>query len=188
MSDPDYSKFLEKPDGNILERIAKKAHEQLQAELAMAEAEEELKRRKDALARISQKELPELMEEAQQLRVTTADKLEVVLEESVHGSIPVANRDAAVEWLDEHDHSNLVDRVYEIRFGREDDAWARKFERDMQRRKRQLPCRRVVGVNPSRLKGFVREALRNGVQLPLELFGIHRRKETKVKLPKRKIF
>ncbi|MBW2636283.1 MAG: hypothetical protein JRC86_01940 [Deltaproteobacteria bacterium] len=177
----DYSKFGdEAPGDNLLAQISVTALEQQQAEAAVAKLEEELAKAKEAVKDISERRLPELMEIARQDHLKTSDGLIVDLTEKIYASIPKAKAGGAFKWLEDNKHSDIVKRTFTIGFGKDEDKWADKFERDLKQRKKPLQVKREKKVHPQTLAALIRELLEQGVPVPLETLGAYRRKITKV--------
>lgn len=117
----------------------------------------------------------------------------VEVKDEVGASLPVKEAKAyaaGVRWLDEH-HPDLLKRTITISFGREDEAWAAKFKRDMAQRKRPLNAVERVWVEPQTLSAFAREqhelARQRGVDpetmAPSATLGIFKRRVADVKGP-----
>lgn len=179
----DYSNFEDKaPASNILHAIALKAREQREAQELVDKAEEALELAKARFKRIAEVELPELMEAAQQRKLTTIDGFEVVLEEKIRGSIPKGKEEPAFAWLEKHGHDNLIKREFKIEFGKDEEAWAAKFQRDLAQRKKPLKVEVKRTVHPSTLASFLKEVLEAGEAVPLTTFGCYQQKVTKINL------
>ena len=179
----DYSEFKDTgPGDNLLAQISVTALEQQKAEAEVARLEEELAAAKVAVKDISERRLPELMELARQTKLTTTDGIHVELDEKVYASIPKAKAGIAFKWLEDNKHGDIIKRTFTIAFGKDEDKWADKFERDMKQRKKPLPVKREKKVHPQTLAALIREMLEQGVPVPLETLGVHRRKITKVKV------
>lgn len=176
----DYSEFRPGPGDNVLAQISAVALEQKQAEAEVARCEEALKAAQNKLKDISEKRLPELMDAAQQTLLITADGIKVKVIQKIRGSIPKGREGPAFSWLEEHGHDDLIKREFKIQFGKEDQAWAKKFEADLRKRKKPVNVARHDTIHPSTLASFVTEQLEAGVDIPLEKFGVHRQRSTKI--------
>ena len=177
----DYNEFKPlAPGDNLLAQISATALDQKQAEAEVARCEEALKSAQARLRDISERKLPELMDEAEMSTLTTKEGIEVRVQEKIRGSIPKGRERPAFNWLEEHGHERLVKREFVIQFDREDEAWARKFEADLKRRKRRLNVAIKESIHPSTLASFVTEQLGQGVDIPLDTFGVFRQRSTKI--------
>ncbi|MCK5600419.1 hypothetical protein KAR91_01015, partial [Candidatus Pacearchaeota archaeon] len=171
----DYSDFGdEAPGDNLLAQISVTALEQQQAEAKVAKKEEELAAAKADLKDIAERRLPELMELARQTEITTSDGIKVKLDEKIYASIPKAGAGVAFKWLEDNKHGDIIKRTFTIAFGKEEDKWADKFERDLKQRKKPLAVKREKKVHPQTLGALIREELEKGVPVPLETLGAHR--------------
>ena len=179
----DYSEYKEEPPkagDNILSRIAGKARDQLHAEARVAQLTEELKQAKESLRYISENQLPKLMENAEHSEDITVDGINIKIKEAIRGSIPKATELVAFKWLEDNGHERLIKRQFIIEFGKEEDKWANKFERDCAQRKKALNLKRKKSVHPGTLQAFVRSQLEEGVAIPMNEFGVFRQRFAKV--------
>lgn len=182
----DYGEYEDEPatevGDNILARLGGLARDQVHAEARVERLTEEMKQAKEALRHISEHQIPTLMEEAGQAEDITVDGVRIRLKTAIRGSIPKATENTAFAWLEKHGHERLIKRQFTIDFGKEEDKWADKFERDCSRRKKQLTMKRKKTVAPQTLQAFVRTQLEEGVAIPMDVFGVHRQRFTKVEV------
>lgn len=180
----DYSEFKsDEPVGeNLMARIQGLAQEQIAAETRIASLDEQLAEAKAALRNVKEVQLPELLDEAElgDSIITTPAGYKVQLGVAIRGSIPKVMESKAFLWLEEHENGKLIKRTFAIEFGKGDETWANKFERDCAQRKRPLNIKRKKGVHPQTLQSFVRQQLDEGVDFPMDLFGVFRQRFAKV--------
>lgn len=179
----DYSEYEEDKipaGGNILARIGGVARDHLHAEARVEQLTEELKNAKETLRHLSENVLPSILEEAGQAEDITIDGMHIVIRTAIRGSIPKGNEAPAFKWLEDHGHANLIKRQFTIDFGKDDDKWADKFERDLAQRKKKLNTKRKKTVAPTTLQAFVRGQLEEGTAIPMETFGVYRQRFSKV--------
>lgn len=167
---------------NLLRQISDTADYQRRLEAEIEEMELELKKKREEHRRVSQNVLPELMDNASQRKLETTDGIEINVSEKVRAHIPKDRKTEAHKYLEDNGHGSLIKRQFVIDFDRDEEAWARKFEADLKKRKKQLRVARTDQVHPQTLEKFVRTALDEGRDIPLDLFGVHRQRFTKVKL------
>lgn len=167
---------------NILSRLSALALEQKRAEVAVAKAEEALAFAKAELARIAEQEIPELMDAAETSEHTTKDGIKIKIVEKVRGSIPKATEAQAFQWLTDHKHDDLIKRVFKIQFGKNEEAWAKKFLADLQKRKRPLAFEVKRSVHASTLASFVKGQLESGVDFPMDIFGVFRQRASTIEV------
>lgn len=182
----DYSDFKEAPAAlgdNVLAQLSGMATDQKQYEATIARLEVELKEAKESLRHISENQLPQLMEDIGLEEFKTIDgSIKISLNEVIRGSIPAKNETEAFKWLDANDNGNLIKRTFQIEFGKDEEKWADKFERDLKQRKKPLHCKRKKKVHPQTLQAFVRTQLAEGEPIPMDLFGVYRQRVAKVEL------
>jgi len=181
----DYSDFKEDavPAGaNILARIGGIARDQLHAEARVEQLTADLANAKEALRHISENLLPTIMDEAGQSEDITVDGMAVQIKTAIRGNIPKGKEAPAFAWLEKHGHANLIKRQFTIDFGKDDEKWADKFERDCAKRKKPLNSKRKRTVAAPTLQAFVRGQLEEGTAIPMETFGVHRQRFAKVKV------
>ncbi len=115
--------------------------------------------------------------------LTTGEK--VTIKQDVYASIPVANRDAAFEWLDKHGFGGLLKTSITANFGRGEEEEV----------KRAVDALTSIGVtvmekqdvNAMTLKAWLREQLEEGnKELDLDLFGARPVWVASVKRPTKK--
>lgn len=177
---PDYSEFREGPGDNLLAQISETALQQKAAEAEVARLEDELKAANNKLRDIVERRMPELMDQAEMTMITTRDGIIVKIEERIRGSIPKNREGEAFKWLEDHEHDGLIKRQFTIEFGKDEEAWARKFEADLRKRKKPVNVKRKDSVHPSTLASFITERLQAGDDVPLETFGVFRQRSSKI--------
>lgn len=177
----DYEDAAKPPPGdNILARLGALAADQLQAEARVAQLEADLKQGKEDLRDICENKLPALMEEAGQAEELTVSGIKIAIKTAIRGSIPKGKEAPAFAWLEKNGHERIIKRQFTIDFGKEEDKWADKFERDCAQRKKPLHLKRKKTVAPQTLQAFVRGQLEEGVAIPMDTFGVFRQKFAKV--------
>ena len=181
----DYGEFAEEDfSGTDLERLLKLMEQQLAVEAYVDVCKVRLDEAEKAFNKLKFFTVPDLMDKLGIAEHKTVDGKELKMSEVLRGSIPEANLPKALDWLDSNGHEKLIKRTITIDFGKGDEAWAKKFERDCAKRKKPLNLKRKRGVHPQTLQAFVRGQLEEGVDFPMDLFGVFRQRFAKVKLPK----
>lgn len=172
------------PKTNItVETLSDLALTQVKREAAVAALERQLKIAKALLEEVSERDLPGCMEQLGLPYFETDTGIKVELKEGVHASITQENQPEAHRWLEENSQSGVIKRLVIASFGKGEDAWAKKFVADMRRRKKPINFEIKAAVHSSTLAALVKEMLREGIEFPLELFGVHRITTSKVTLP-----
>lgn len=187
MTEYDYSKWASdtlEPGANLMARIEGLAQEQLDAEARVQAITVQLAEAKAALKLVAERKLPELLEEAElaHSKITTPGGLVINVKETIRGTIPKGKEEPAFEWLDENGNGNLIKRTITIDFGKDQEKWAAKFMRDCAQRKKPLNLKNKKGVNTNTMNAFIKQALADGVAIPLDVFGAYRQKFSTVKV------
>jgi len=184
---PDYSAYKEPPGSTILGQLREAAQKLITQRAVVAKLEDELKAATDRLTLMEEKIIPDLMEKADSLKITTADGLMIEVKEQVFTSIKEENKPKAFAWLEKNKLGDIIKRQFVIKFGKGDEAWAKKFQRDLLKRKKPLNSEVSRNIHPGTLKKTVTDILEEGkLNLPLEVFGVHRRKVAEVSIPEKK--
>lgn len=180
----DYEEHKEAPKigDNSMARLYGLAQEQKAAEAKVTKIQQELAEAQAELDRIAGRELPDLMQDLRMTEFTLDNGTKISIKESIHTSIPKAKEDEAYEWLENNKHSGVVKRKFEIMFNRDEEAWAKKFQADLAKRKKPVNAKITRKVEPATLKALVTRELEAGKQIPLDLFGVHRRKLSTVEV------
>lgn len=182
MADP-YEKFRDKhtPDEPAFAKLAELIQEQQDAELAVVEAESALKRAQQRLRQVSEYDLPQHMEALSLGEFTTHEGLRVTVQKKIRASI--GDRKAeAYKWLIENDQDALIKRTVVVALNRDEGEKAKLLLENL---RGQFPnVAESMKVEPATLLAFVKRRLEKGEELPLETFGVHEQKFTKIQLPK----
>lgn len=177
---PDYAAFVgvESADGGELSALSKLAEEQAQAEAHVADIEAQLNKAREDLKDLAERRVPELMDKIGIEEFRTSTGLKIKVAETIRASIPKAASHRAFAWLREHDHAAMIKRVVSVAFGKGEDNNAEQLAQDLA--DRGLMPEDHASVHPSTLAAFVREQLKAGEELPLDLFGVHRQRVSKI--------
>ena len=181
----EYKDFREEGNSaghNALAHLHGLVNEQHELELEVARLQQQLQLKQDQLKLHQEKILPEAMLELGLSTFGTPSGLQVSLEESIHASIPKKFQDDAFTWLDENNESGMIKRSFEIKFNKDEEKLANKFVADLNKRKTRLRVDMKKKVEPMTLKAWVTRSLEEGREIPLELFGVFRRKVSRVKV------
>lgn len=185
-ADFDYSEFQDEdgPGENLMTRIEGLAKEAVDAEVRVAHLIEQLAEANASLKLVLEKKLPELLDEADlgESTINTPAGHEIKMSTIIRGSISKDNQAKAFKWLEDNNNGGLIKRNIIIDFGKGEEKWADKFERDCAQRKKPLNLKRKMAVNPQTLQAFVRQSLEEGVKIPMEILGVYRQRMAKVKV------
>jgi len=160
---------------SLLSRLAKELED---AQANEQRAAEELKEASRRVRELTDRIIPETMEEVGVEKFTATGGLEIKLQEIVTCSLPKERKGPALLWLDEHNHGGLIKRKLEVAFGRDQEEDAAALRSELNQR---FPgVREDRKVEPSTLRAFIRQQLEDGVDFPMELFGARRFVRAKV--------
>jgi len=175
----DYSEFTEPTSDDALAELSRLADAQLEAQKAVARAEQDLKDRQAELRRIAEELIPERMEEMGIETFTTTSGVKISVKEQIRASILAANKAAAFRWLREEGHEALIKRIVKLQFGMGQDAQAQEA---IDRLGPDYDIDDDCKVEPMTLKKFVREMLEEGQEVPEDLFSVHRQRVANIKV------
>lgn len=182
----DYSEFQGEDHigGNLMARIEGLAQDQMDAETRVANLEEQLTEAKATLKNLAETKMPNLLDEADlgESEIVTPAGHKIKMHEAIRGSIPKGNEEKAFKWLEDNKNGKLIKRTFAIEFGKDQEKWADKFERDCAQRKKPLNIKRKKGVNTNTLQAFIKKSLEDGMDIPLDVFGAYRQRFAKIKM------
>jgi len=157
--------------------------EAMDAEKAVAQAEEELKKQKARLRGIVEDALPKLMEECGVSSFTTKDGIVINVKEKIENSIPAPRRNEAWDWLTENGHADVLKREVTVAFGVTEGAVADELAKRLGKE-----LARSVFVErraePATVKSIITARLEAGKAVPMDLFGVRRFKIAEFKIKK----
>lgn len=170
------------PDDASLAQVSDLAQRQLALEDEIADLEARLSERRERLNRITFDELPAALAELGLRDIRLSNGARVEVQDFVQASIPERRREAAHAWLRDHGFGDLVKHELTVTFAKGEDAEAATAARVLEEHGWHPADRERV--HPSTLKAFLREQIREGTEIPLDLFGAHAGQRTKITRPK----
>ena len=182
---PDYTGHEEKVGSDAFSQLNKVADELLVAQDEVAKLEAKLKLAQAKVKDLEEHKLPELMAKVKQTECTTENGVKVTMVKKVHASWPSEEEKQAkaVADLERRNMGSIVKRFFTIKFGRDEEKWAKKFESDLRRRKQQVDLSVTRKVEPSTLTKFLKDTLEAGDPTAMDsgLYGGFVRKVAEVK-------
>lgn len=138
-----------------------------------------LKNKLELVRRLEEDDIPSLMSElaVNKLRLETGEEISVGLE--VYASIPKHGQADAFAWLEGNGHGGLIKTEVGVSFGRDELELAQAHARRLAEQGLNATLERAVHAGT--LKAFIKEQLRDGKSLPLELFGARSVNKAKIK-------
>ena len=152
-----------------LDGVSRLAQEAALLEQEIAQYEQFVKEKKQALYKITDEQLPEALEEMGLQKFTLTDGAEISVKPIYAASIPKERKEEAFQWLRDHDFGDLVKNNVTVSFGRGEDEVALDFV-DFCDAEGYAP-NQMEKVEPMTLKAWLRERVEAGDPVPLDLFG-----------------
>lgn len=181
MESIEFLQNLETPtqsEGSLKE-VAELAASIRAQELKVLELENQLKEEKNLYKKLSEVELPELMETLGLSEFSLTDGSKVTIKESIQASITKANEKLAFEWLIQNGFGDLIKNEIKTVFGKGQEELAEAAANKLQ--EIGVEVNRKKSVHPSTLKAFVKEELTNGRDVPSDLFSVFIGKKSIIK-------
>lgn len=147
----------------------------------LAEAENYANQLKATIHRLKTQAIPQTMASAGCSDFVTEGGLRVKLKDVVSGSLPKLDkvkRQAAIDWIREHGGTDLVKTEMTITFERGQDNLVGAIAETAE--SFGVEHETNEGVHHSTLKSFVREKIRDGVDVPYETLGVFVGREAEV--------
>ncbi len=173
----DYAQF-QTAEGE-LSQLAKLAEQQAAVQAKIADLETQLDKAREEFRDVAEHQIPELMDQLGIREFKTATGLRVKVVETIRASIPKDKTSLALAWLRQHGHASLIKRMVAVTFGVGEDDKADELH---QRLAGEFSVEDTAGVHHATLAAFVREKLREGEEIPLDLFGVHRQRVSKIEI------
>lgn len=149
--------------------ISKACQDYVKVEQEIADLEALIKLKKEILRQVNET-IVTLMEERGVKSIKMSDGNSVDIKPFYTGSISEENKEAAFEWLRKEGYDDIIKNQVVIKFGRAEDDKADKLFSDLA--SKGLDADRNVKVEPMTLKGFIREMIENGKDIPMDTFGV----------------
>ena len=168
-----------KIDTSMSADIAQKCNELLDIQKELTELEDKVKKVKAAEVKLSENDIPNLMQQAgiQLLKLNDGSSVEV--KPYYAARIPVSRQEEAFDWLRDNGHGDLIKNNVTLTFGRNQDNEAKSLVDELRNKGHNV--KQAEKVEPMTLKGFVRDEIENGRNVPADLFGVYVATRTKIK-------
>ena len=161
----------EKSDFEVSEvdPISKACQEQLKIEKEIDDLESLMKVKKDLL-RQNGEQIVSLMEERGVKSIKMSDGQSVDIKPFYTGSITKDRQEEAFQWLRDKGYDDIIKNQVVVKFGRAEDEKANQMYTSFL--EKGFDIDRNIKVEPMTLKGFIREMIEGGKELPMETFGV----------------
>ena len=154
---------------NEVDPISKACQDYLKSEDEINNLELMLKSKKESL-RQQNELIVQLMEERGVRSIKMKDGQSVDIKPFYTGTITREKQEAAFEWLRDNGYDDIIKNQVVVKFGRAEDEKAQKMYATFL--EKGFDIDRNVKVEPMTLKGFIREMIESGKELPMETFGV----------------
>jgi septum formation inhibitor MinC len=154
---------------NEVDPISKACQDYLKSEDEINNLELMLKSKKENL-RQQNELIVQLMEERGVRSIKMKDGQSVDIKPFYTGTITKEKQEAAFEWLRDNGYDDIIKNQVVVKFGRAEDEKAQKMYTTFL--EKGFDIDRNVKVEPMTLKGFIREMIESGKELPMETFGV----------------
>ncbi len=179
----DYSGFTDSAINNDkLAQLGRMALEQQECETEVTRLETELKLAQKALAAIAEQSIPTLMDEAGIREFTTDSGLKIKVSEKLYYSITKEKKAAALAWVNVNGGGDLMRHTIEVHFAKGEEQAAAEFARECKERDTPLNFRSQQTIAAATLKKFLTDLMKEGEDVPLELFGAFHRKRAEISI------
>ena len=183
------------PVSQNLGEVSTLAKQLSEVEKRIAELEFKLKEYKILRTKISEVDLPEIMQELNLKNFTLDDGTKVTVTDFISASLPsgtailkargaerealVERKSAGLDWLRENGGADLVKNNVSVAFGKNEDADCEKFVEQLN--SQNLFYKRSTEVHAGTLKAFIKESLSLGKNVPQDTFKIYNGRRADIK-------
>lgn len=169
MEDDASSNSVETVSGEGLKSIADVARRIRETEDEIAKVDTYLKEKKKELLKMTDEDLPSMLQELGVSSFTLDDGSKVDVKPLYGASIPVPRKEEAYKWLRDNGYDDIIKNVVSCSFGRGEDRDAANL----------IDAAQTLGFHPeqsesvhsSTLRAWVRERVESGDEFPMDLFG-----------------
>ena len=165
-------------DTTAMEDIATACNKLLDIQKEVSALEEQLKKKKEQELKLSEQDIPNLMQKAGAASIKLTDGTAVEIKPYYGARIPASRTEEAFDWLRETNFADLIKNNVTLTFGRNEDNMAKSLVDDLRNKGHNV--KQAEKVEPMTLKAFVREQIEKGKDVPADLFGVYVAKRTKL--------
>ena len=160
---------VEKIDQQGLTSVAALARKIRDKEDKLSELEQMLKKEKKALLKLTDEDMPSMLDEIGITSFALDDGSTVEVKKTYGASILVKKRPEAYRWLRDNGYDDIIKNTVECQFGRGEDDQASDFAAFAQQQG--YNPNQKIEIHPQTLRAFVKERCEAGEDFPTELFG-----------------
>lgn len=169
-----------------LTKLVAMAADAVATEQMVEELEQQLSDMKKNLNRIKTVDLPDAMAEAGLSELSLNNGFKITIDDFVSGSLPKDDerRRQAINWLEQNGADTLIKTDVNIQFDKSKHNEALNLMGMLEEHDIEFTSK--SGVHPQTLLAHVKERLRKGDEVPLELLGLYAGRVAKIKAQKGK--
>jgi len=147
--------------------------------------EKQLSMKKATEQRISSEVIPSLMSEAGVSELKLSDGSSVKLKTNYYSRIPKDRTEEAMQWLRNNNFADLIRSELSFPFTKGQDSTAQALEKFVKSNPKfqSLILNKKETINAMQLKAFVKDQIKQGKDVPDDLFGIYVETSTELKQP-----
>ena len=161
---------LNLPDDSGLSSVARIADQIVAKQTEVKTLEEDLKKAKAKLLKLTDEELPSAMQELNISEFKLGDGSQVTLKPTYGARISEENREDAFEWLRKRNEADIIKNTVTVRFNREQDNEAKALVDDLILRK--MTPEQKSEIHPGTLRSWAKQRIEDGKELDMNLFGV----------------
>ena len=165
-------------DTTAMEDIATACNKLLDIQKEVSALEDKLKKKKEEELKLSENEIPNLMQKAGAASIKLTDGTAVEIKPYYGARIPTSRTEEAFNWLRENNFADLIKNNVTLTFGRNEDNMAKSLVDELRQKGHNV--KQAEKVEPMTLKAFVREQIEKGKDVPADLFGVYVATRTKL--------
>lgn len=164
------------PKEDSLGRLTSLARTQLEIERQIEELEIIIAGRKEALKKVSEREIPELMMEIGAREIKLLDGRKLTIKPFYSGKI---TDDSAYDWLEENGYGDIVKVAMTIKTTASDEERTTKIRKLLH--DNAVEWDETQGVHSSTLNAFIKETISSGKPIDRPLFNVYTGWRTSIK-------
>jgi hypothetical protein len=165
-------------DTSVSQDIAELCNKLLDIQKEVTTLEDKLKKKKEEELKLSESDIPNLMQKAGVAQIKLTDGSSVEIKPYYGARIPASRTEEAFNWLRENNYADLIKNNVTLTFGRNEDNSAKSLVDELRNKGHNV--KQAEKVEPMTLKAFVREQIEKGKDVPSDLFGVYVATRTKI--------
>ena len=165
-------------DTSVSQDIAELCNKLLDVQKEVSTLEDQLKKKKEQELKLSEQDIPNLMQKAGVAALKLTDGSSVEIKPYYAARIPTSRTDEAFDWLRDNNFGDLIKNNVTLTFGRNEDNMAKSLVDELRQKGHNV--KQAEKVEPMTLKAFVREQIEKGKDVPADLFGVYVATRTKI--------